>query len=191
MIFLVGGASAYFAKSGTTALCEACGMEIKKEDASTFSILSTDGETHYSCCPVCALIVGIYYDNATAYGDCFACEEEITFSVANQNLTSVTPTGGIYNISMVFGMMCMKNKIVCSNDCAATVKNSYDWAADLPMKSAQQTFAIAKMKYADFTIGYKPIEVPMLTYALIGTGVGLIVSAPLASTFMKKRPPEV
>jgi len=92
---------------------------------------------------------------------------------------------------MVFGMMCMKNKIVCSNDCAATVKNSYDWATDLPLKTTQQTFNIANMKYADFTIGYKPIEVPMLTYALIGIGVGLIVSAPLASTFMKKRTPEV
>ena len=187
IIFLTGGASAYFVRSGTTAMCEACGMEIKKDDPSTFSIVSADGETHYGCCPVCALIIAIYYNNASAYGNCFECEQEISFSIVNANLTSVTPTGGTYNVSMVFGMMCMKNKMVCSSNCANTVKNSYDWAGDLPLKTAQQTFNIAAMKYADFSIGYKPLTVPILTYALIGIGLGLIVSAPLSWILMKRR----
>lgn len=186
IIFLAGGTSAYFVRSGTTAVCEACGMEIQKDDPSTFSTAS-DGETHYGCCPVCALIIAIYYNNATVYGNCFACGQEITFSIVNGSLTSVTPTGGTYNVSMVFGMMCMKNKIVCSNDCANTMKNSYGWATDLPLKTAQQTFGIAAMKYAEFSVGYKPLAVPTLTHALIGIGIGLIVSAPLCWMLIKRR----
>jgi len=188
IVFLVGGASAFFIKSGTTVVCEACGMEIERDDPSKFQVVCA-GEPHFACCPVCGLVVGIYYINSSVEGQCFACGRVITVSIINENLSSVTPTGGAYNVSMIFGQMCMKNKMVCSNNCANTVKNSYEWAADLPVKTMDQTFSIAKIKYQQMTVGYKPLSIPMLTYVLVAVGIILLLLSPASWALMKRRPP--
>lgn len=187
VIFLAGGASAYITKSATTTVCEACGMEIEKDDPSTYSILSSDQTVHYGCCPICAQIVGIYYNNSEVNGKCFACSRAITLTIQNGNLTATSPTGSAYNVSVVFGAMCMKNKIVCSNACAESVRGTYDWAADLPLKTTVQSFGIAKTKYSQFTIGYKPITIPNLVYGLIGSGIILLALAPVSWAVMKRR----
>lgn len=188
-ILLIGGASAYLTRSTTTAVCEACGMEVVKDDPSTFSVTSSDQQVHYGCCPICAEVVGIYYENSTVNGECFACGEAITVTIQNGNLTSVSLTGVTYNVTMVFGAMCMKNKIVCSNSCAASVKSMYDWATDLPIKTSTQAFSIAKSKLAQFAVGYKPVTIPNLTYALIGSGIILLASAPVSGILLKRRFP--
>jgi len=189
IILLAGGASAYVMKSTATVVCEACGMEIEKDDPSTFSIVSSDQTVHYGCCPVCAQVVGIYYENSTVNGQCFACSKAIALTIHNGNLTSISPTGTTYNVSMVFGAMCMKNKIVCGNTCAASVKSTYDWATNLPVKTSNQTFGIAKSKLAQFTVGYKPVTIPTLTYALLGSGMILLASAPVTWVLMKRHHP--
>jgi hypothetical protein len=188
-IMLIGGASAYSARSTTTAICEACGMEIVKDDPSTLSAVSSDGHVHYGCCPVCALAVGIYYQNSTVGAKCFACGQSMTFTIRNGNLTSISPIGAAYNISMVFGAMCMKNKIVCSTTCASSVKTMYDWAADLPIKTSTQAFSTAKSKLASFTVGYKPVTIPNLTYGLIISGLIFLASAPISGMLLKRRFP--
>lgn len=189
IVILAGGASAYVTRSTTVAVCEACGMEIEKDDSSTFSIASSGKTAHYGCCPVCAQVVGIYYENSTVNGECFACGKAIEFTIRNGNLTSVSPTGTTYNVSMVFGAMCMRNKIVCSNTCAISIRSTYDWAANLPMKTSDQTFGIAKSKLAQFTVGYKSITIPTLTYWLIGSGIILLTSAPVSWILMKRHYP--
>lgn len=187
IILLVGGASTYIAKSSSIATCEACGMEITREDISTIKVLSESGETHWACCPVCAMIVSMYYQNATLYGHCFSCNENITITFERENITSINPLGGTYNVTMVFGMGCMKNKLVCSNECASNVKAGYSWASELPTKTMNQTFDIAQSKYAQFTVGYKLIQTPTITYGLITAGSILLVVAPLEWILVEKR----
>jgi len=187
LVFLIGGVSAFFVKSGTTVVCEACGMEIQRDDPSKFQVICA-GESHFACCPVCALVVGIYYINSSVEGQCFSCGTPITITVLNEKLSSVAPTGVTYNVSMVFGQMCMKNKLVCSNNCANTVKNTYDWATDLPVKTTNQTFSIAETKYQQMTVGYKPLSIPMLTYVLIAIGIISLLLSPTSWVLMKRRP---
>ncbi len=81
----------------------------------------------------------------------------------------------------------MKNKIVCSNACAESVRNMYDWAANLPVKTSAQAFSISQSKYAEFTVSYRPISVPALTYALLGSGIVLLALAPASWVFMRKQ----
>lgn len=187
IILLVGGASTYIVKSGSTVVCEACGMEITKEDISTIKVLSDSGETHWACCPVCAMVVSIYYKNSTLYAHCFSCNENITITFFQGNITSINPTGGTYNVTMVFGMSCMKNKLVCSNECANNVKTGYDWASELPIKTMNQTYSIAQAKSSQFTVGYKPIQIPEITYGLIIGGAALLVAAPLEWKLIEKK----
>jgi hypothetical protein len=81
----------------------------------------------------------------------------------------------------------MKNKLVCSNACANNVKTGYDWASGLPTKTMRQTVSIAQSKYSQFTVGYKPIQVPAITYGLIFGGVALLIVAPLEWILVEKK----
>jgi len=187
VILLIGGASSYQIKSGSTVACEACGMEIAKEDISTIRTVSEPEETHWACCPVCAMVMALYYENATLKAVCFSCGEDVMIEFQEGNITSISPSDGTYNVTMVFGMSCMKNKLVCSDECADNVKTEYDWAGDLPTKTMEQTLSVAEMKYSQFTVGYKPIEVPAITYGLIVGGVALVVVAPLEWILVERK----
>ena len=186
-ILLIGGASSYIVKSGSTATCEACGMEIVKDDISTIRITSEPGDTHWACCPVCAMVMSLYYENATLQCNCFSCGENITTEFVEGNITAISPSDGTYNVTMVFGMSCMKNKLVCSNECADHARTEYDWTSGLPTKTMDQTLSIAESKYSQFTVGFKPIEVPAITYGLIIGGVALLVVAPLEWILIEKK----
>lgn len=186
-VLLIGGASSYQIKSGSTVVCEACGMEIQKDDASTMRIVFSTGETHWACCPVCAMVTTLYYENTTLHADCFSCGRDITIEFVQQNITSINPSGGAYNVTMLFGMSCMKNKFVCSNGCANSVRTQYDWATSLPSKTVNQTLSIAWSKYSQFTVGYKPIKVPEMTYGLIYGGIALLIAAPLEWILIEKK----
>lgn len=186
-ILLIGGASSYLVKSSSTVVCEACGMEVQKDDASTIRIVSLAGETHWACCPVCAMVVALYYENATLHADCFSCGRDITIEFVKQNITSISPLGETYNVTMLFGMSCMKNKFVCSNGCANNVRTQYDWATLLPSKTMNQTLSIAWSKYSQFTVGYKPIKVPEITYGLICGGIAILIVAPLEWILIEKK----
>jgi len=186
-ILLIGGASSYLVKAGSTVVCEACGMEVQKDDASTMSIISLAGETHWACCPVCAMVVALYYENTTLHAHCFGCGRDITIELVKQNITSISPLGGTYNVTMLFGMSCMKNKFVCSNGCANNVRTQYDWATSLPSKTMDQTLSIAWSKYSQFTVGYKPIKVPEITYGLIYGGIAVLIVAPVEWILVEKK----
>jgi len=180
LVFLTGGVSAYFFKKASTAACEACSMEVKIGDPSTHVIATADGVTRYGCCPICALAIAYYYENATISVPCFACGEKITITIENGNITSVTPSGGTYNVSVIFGAACIKNKIVCCQDCADTVKSSYGWAQELPVINLDTAFAKAKIMAATkFTITPRQITIPMMTYILIYIGIALLAAAPV------------
>ena len=188
IILLIGGMSTYLAKSSSTVVCEACGMEVAMDDVSTMKIVTeSPNETHWACCPVCAMVVSMYYKNATLYAHCFSCSENITIVSINGNVTSISPSHGTYNVTMIFGMSCIKNKLVCSNNCANQVKTSYNWASGLPIKTMSQTFSIAETKYSQFTVGYKPIQVPTITYGLIIGGAALLTIAPLEWVLIEKK----
>jgi len=187
IILLAGGASTYIAKSSSTAACEACGMEITKEDISAIEVVSESGEAHWACCPVCAMVVSMYYQNATLHAHCFSCNENTTVTFAGANIMSVTPSDGTHNVTMIFGMSCMMNKLVCSNECADNVRATYDWASALPSRTMSQTFGIAQSKYAQFTVGYKVIQTPTITYGLIAGGSILLVVAPLEWVLVERR----
>ena len=187
IILLIGGVSTYIVKSGSTATCEACGMETAKEDISTIRIVTETGDAHFACCPVCAMVVALYYENDTLQARCFSCGKNVTVEFAEGNITSVNPSGDTYNVSMIFGMACMKNKFVCSNECAQLVRTTHDWATGLPTKNMNQTLGIAETKIEEFTVGYKPIEIPAITYALVFAGVILLIAAPLEWSLVEKK----
>ena len=188
VILLSGAAATYVSKASSTTVCEACGMEIPKDDTSTITIASDSaGDTHYACCPVCAMVVSIYYENATLKAQCFSCGENITITFAAQNITSVNPTDDNHNVTMIFAMACEKNKFVCTNTCAGNIKTTFEWARDLPMKTVPQTYSIALSKLATFTVGYKPVQVPTITYLLAGAGAVLLVTSPLEWALVERR----
>jgi hypothetical protein len=180
VVLLAGGASGYVIKSGSTVVCEACGMEVARDDVSTEEVVAEpSGQTHWACCPVCAMVVSMYYENATLKACCFGCGENITCEFVCGNLTSTSPSGGTYNVTMVFGMACAKNKFVCSNQCADQVRTEYEWANGLPTKTMSQTFSTAESKYSQFTVGYKSIQIPTVALGLVVGGVVLLFAAPL------------
>lgn len=189
LVFLAGGASAYMTKQATRIACEACAMEIRKDYPSTFSIVTADDMTRYGCCPMCALMVAIYYEDATVSAECFACGRDITIVVEDENLSSWTPYGGTFNVSTILGGACMRNKIVCSQDCVATVKNTYAWATDLPVKTIMQTFSMSKMMLPQKTIGPRQMKIPEMTYYLMAIGMVLLALAPISWRVMQRKLP--
>lgn len=188
LIFLVGGVGATVNRTMTTAVCEACGMEVEKADVSTLLVVSADGEEHWACCPICADVIGLYYKNAVIEGQCFACGEEIKVHLENGQLSYVEFTGNKEFIKVLVGGMCMKNKLVCSGACAQSVHQSYDWAADIPEKTLQEALVMGNAKLETMTVGYRPLSIPALNYVLIGIGIALLVAAPIAYKLMSKGP---
>jgi len=180
LIFLVGGVSAYFSKARVTLVCEACGMELETGEQlplQCHTIVCGDGSTHYACCPICALAMAYYYNDATVSVPCFTCAQEINITVEDGNLSSVTPS----TACVIFGAACVRNKMICCQDCAESAKQNYDWAADLPVITTEETFSKGKMMAGTkFDIAPKTIKIPTITYALIAAGIVLLASAPLS-----------
>ena len=188
LIFLAGGVGATVNRTMTTIVCEACGMEIEKGDVSTMLVVSADGAEHWACCPICADVVGLYYENAVIQGQCFACGKDISVHLENSQLSYVDFSGNKEFIKVLLGGMCMKNKLVCSGACAQSVHQSYDWAADIPEKTLQEALIMANAKLETMTVGYKPLSIPALNYVMIGVGATLLAAAPIAWKIMNKAP---
>lgn len=179
-IFLVGGVGATVNRTMTTIVCEACGMEIEKADVSTFRVVSADGAEHWACCPICADVIGLYYENNVIYGKCFACGQDINVHLENSQLSYIEFTGNKEFIKILLGGMCMKNKLVCSGACTQSVRQSYDWATDIPAKTLQEALTIGSTKLETMTVGYRPLSIPALNYVMIGIGAVLLAAAPVA-----------
>ncbi len=73
----------------------------------------------------------------------------------------------------------MKNKLTCSGSCATSIRQTYDWASDLPTKSLQESTGMARNKLSTMTVAYRPTKIPALNYALIGIGIVLTGAASL------------
>ena len=180
LIFLVGGVGATLNRTMTTTVCEACGMEIEKADVSTLLVVSADSAEHWACCPICADVIGLYYENAVIQGQCFACGQDIDVHLEDSQLSYLEFSGNKEFIKVLVGGMCMKNKLVCSGACAQSVHQSFDWAADIPEKSLQEALIMGSSKLETMTVGYKPLSIPALNYVMIGIGTTLLVAAPIA-----------
>jgi len=187
VMFLGAAASTYFVRGETVAACEACGMEVDKKDTSTFRILTKDGVTRYACCPVCALAIGTYHTDAAVDGFGYECGKEITIKIANGELSTITPVGPDYNVSMVFGKACTKNKLVCSNRCGEELVRTQQWASELPIVSIQKAFSTAKAKVPEFKMTPGKIEATVLTYALAGIGSSFMVAAAVSWRLQRRK----
>jgi len=188
LIFIGGGVGATVNRTMTTIVCEACGMEIEKADVSTLRVVSVDGAEHWACCPICADVVGLYYENAVIQGQCFACGQEIKVHLENSQLSYVDFSGNKEFIKVLVGGLCMKNKLVCSGACAQSVHQSYDWAADIPEKTLQEALMMGSTKLETMTVGYRPLSIPALNYVMIGVGAVLLAAAPITWKLMNKGP---
>lgn len=186
VIFLAGGVGATFSRTMTTASCEACGMEIEKADASSFLVLSSDGSEHWACCPICGMIVAIYYSDSELQGECFSCGEPIVMNFRDGELSWLDFSGNSEFIRVLLGGSCMTNKLASSTACSSAIRLSYDWASNIPEKTLQESANMAETKLSSFTIAYRPIKIPLLNYALIGIGISLL-SAALVVLFIQKR----
>jgi hypothetical protein len=180
LIFLLGGVGATVNRTMSTTVCEACGMEIEKVDVSTLLVVSDDGGEHWACCPICADVIGLYYENAVIQGECFACGQDIKMHLENSQFSYIEFTGNKEFIKVLVGGMCMKNKLVCSGTCAQSVRQSYNWAADIPEKSLQEALVMGSVKLETMTVGYKPLSIPALNYVMIGIGATLIAAVLIA-----------
>ena len=187
VIFLGAAASTYFIRGETVAACKACGMEVDKKDISVFRILTKDGNTNYACCPVCALAIGIYHMDTAVEGLCYQCGKEITIKIANGELSTITPVGQDYNVSMVFGKACTKNKLVCSTRCGQELVRTQQWASELPIVSIQKAYSTAKAKIPEFKMTPGKIEATVLTYALAGIGSSFMVAAAVSWRLQKSK----
>ena len=187
-IFLVGGVGATLNRTNTTATCEACGMEIEKSDISSSLVVSSDLTEHWACCPICADVVALYYQDSEIQAKCFACGGEIDVHLKDGQISYVDYSGNKEFIKVLVGGVCMKNKLVCSSACAQTVHQSYGWAEDVPEKSLQEALVVGNNKLQTMTVGYRPISIPTLNYLIIATGVVLLAMAPIAWKLMNKNP---
>jgi len=163
-------------------------MEIEKADISSLLVVSSDGAEHWACCPICADVVGLYYEDAEVQGQCFACGQDINVILENSQLSYVEFSGNKEFIKVLVGGMCMKNKLVCSGACAQSVHQSYGWAADVPEKTLQEALMMGSTKLQTMTVGYRPTSIPALNYVLIGTGATLLAATPIAWKLMNKAP---
>lgn len=178
-IFLIGGVGATLNKTQKTAACEACGMEVIKTDSSTFRVVSSDGEEHWACCAICAMIEGIYYTNSEVHGECFSCGSKVVIVFRESELAWLDFSGNNEFVKVLFGGSCMKNKLTCSGSCATSIRQTFDWASDLPTKSLQESTGMARNKLSTMTVAYRPTKIPALNYALIGIGIVLTGAASL------------
>jgi hypothetical protein len=183
---LAGAASAYVNKSNSTAICEACGMEVQKNDVSTISITDSAGSVHYACSPMCAIEVAMYYQNCTLNAKCFSSGNTITLVFSQGSINSTSPSGEGKNVTVVLGMTHMMDKLVDSNQSAQNVIATYSWTNG-PIMTVGQVYQMAQMKYSQLTIGYKPVSIPFVTDALIAAGVVLLAISPLEYLLVEKR----
>lgn len=181
-LFLAGGVAATLNTTMSTASCEACGMEIEKVELSSFKIVTLDGVEHWGCCPICAMVEGVHYDDCVLEAKCFECGETITIIIENGALTSDYDD----SVRVIVGGSCMKNKIVCSSSCAETVKQTYDWATSAPEKNLKEAMSIANTKLSSMTVSYKAVKIPELNFVLIGIGGALLVTTVITWRFSKK-----
>ena len=172
-IFLVGGVSATVNRTMTTATCEACGMEIEKSDISTLLVTAADQTEHWACCPICADVIALHHQDAEIQGKCYACGNEVIVHIEDTQLSYIEYSGNKEFIKILVGGSCMKNKLVCSGACAQSVHESYEWAANVPDKSLPEALTIANGKLESMTVGYRPVSIPALNYALIATSAVL------------------
>lgn len=186
-IFLVGGVSATVNRAMTTATCEACGMEIEKSDISSSLVISADQTEHWACCPICADVIALHYQDAEVQGKCYACGKEVIVHVEDSQLSFIEYSGNKEFIKIMLGGLCMKNKLVCSGVCAQSVHQSYEWAADVPEKTLQEALTVANNKLQTMTVGYKPVSFPAMNYVLIASSAVLLAAAPIAWKFLNKR----
>jgi hypothetical protein len=187
MIFLVGGAGATINRTMATAACEACGMEIQKEDVSSFLLVSSDGSQHWACCPICGMVEAIYYSDSELQGQCFSCGKPIVMNFRDGELSYLDFSGNSEFIRVVLGGSCMTNKLTCSPACSNAIRLAYDWASNVPEKTLQESANIANTKLSSFTIAYRPTKIPLLNYALIGIGISLISVALIALIIQKRK----
>jgi hypothetical protein len=188
-IFLAGGVSASIQRTTSTAVCEACGMEVSKADISTFQVVAADGQEHWACCPICAEVVGIYYTNSEINGKCFATGKSIKITVTNGNFSSasVTPSDPMDNVTVVLGGSCKTNKLVSDAMHGAEVRQEYSWASNASLKTMAQSFTSAKTKLGQMTVSYRAVNMPALNYALIGVGTALLIASPISWKLVQKR----
>ena len=137
VIFLVGGAGTTINRTMATAACEACGMEIQKEDVSSFLILSSDEAEHWGCCPICGMVEAIYYSDSELQGQCFSCGKPIVMNFKDGELSWLDFSGNSEFIRVVLGGSCMTNKLTCSPACSSAIRLAYDWASNVPEKNSQ------------------------------------------------------
>ncbi len=187
VIFLVGGAVATINRTLATAACEACGMEIEKEDVSSFLILTSDETEHWACCPICGMVEAIYYNNSEVNGQCFSCGKPIVMNFQDGELSYLDFSGNSEFIRIILGGSCMTNKLTCSTACSGAIRLAYDWASTVPEKTLQESVNIANTKLSSFTIGYKPTKIPLLNYALVGIGISLILISFIAMILQKQK----
>jgi hypothetical protein len=186
LILLVGGASAYVNKSSSTAICEACSMELQKNDLSTIVIADSAESIHYACSPMCAIEVSLYYQNCTLTAKCFSSGNTITITFSQGRITSISPSGEGKNVTVVLGMSHMMDKFVDSNQSAQNVISTYSWANGSIM-TVDQLYGMSQAKYSQLAIGYKPVSIPSITYALVAASAVLLVAAPLEYFLVEKR----
>jgi hypothetical protein len=91
------------------------------------------------------------------------------------------------NVTIVLGGTCATNKIVSDPMHGEDVRQTYTWASNASLKTVPQSFVAAKNKLAQMTVGYKPVSIPALNYALIGIGSAFLAVAPVSWKLVKKR----
>jgi hypothetical protein len=102
------------------------------------------------------------------------------------NISSVSPSGGGKNVTVVLGMSHMMDKFVDSNQSAQNVIATYSWTNGSVM-TVGQVYDMAQMKYSQLTIGYKPVSIPFLTEVLLAAGAILVAISPLEYLLLEKR----
>jgi hypothetical protein len=157
-------------------------MVIDKGDISTFEVVAQDGSEHWACCPICAEVVGLYYQNAVLNAKCYATGTPIKIVITNGNLTSAGN-----DIRVVSGGSCATNKIVASPADGQKVIETYDWASNATLKTIPQTFVSANTKLTQMTVSYRPVSIPATNYIMIGIGCALLAAAPLAAKLLKQK----
>jgi hypothetical protein len=183
IIFLSGGVASSLTVTSSKATCEACGMIVDKDDISALQIVLQDGSEHWGCCPICAEVVGLYYENSVIHAKCFVSGNPIQIIIENGNYSSASATG---EVMVVVGGSCAKNKIVASQTYAEQVKNTYDWASNASIKTVPQSFVAASTKLSDVTPSAELPSIPSANYVMIGVGIALLAAAPLSFKLLNK-----
>ena len=187
-IFLAGGLGSTLNHTMTTATCEACGMEVEKSDISSSLVVASDQTDHWACCPICADVIALYYQDAEIQAECFACGKEIDVHLKDGQISYVDYSGNKEFIKIIAGGACMKNKLVCSSACAQTVHETYEWASDIQEKNLKEALAVGNTKLETMTVSYRPISIPALNYLMIAVSVVLLSMTPIAWKLMNKKP---